>query len=366
MSADMYLMSPLPTLVASGGTGVLGDIVLVSPLPTLAAGTIGTPGVIALEFPLPTLNASGIVGVAGDMFLTMPMPTLVSGHTGGIALTALSPVLAASGGVGSVGSAVLSAYAPSLVASGITQTVGSLSLSALSPTVSISGVTGATGGIAATLQGLSLAASGVTGTVGTASLVLPIFSLECSASHQAIGSIVLEFPALQLTASGVTATTGTSLAFAMHLETQALTQYTNYGLNSMACFNGVYLGATDAGIFALTGATDAGTAIAAVARVGMSDFGTSKIKGIDRTYVGIKSTGEMELRVITDEGTTRRYRLAPTTKTGLHGNSVDVGRGVKSRYWQFEIANSNGADFKLDMIEVKPTIMGRRIGGEEA
>jgi hypothetical protein len=40
---------------------------------------------------------------------------------------------------------------------------------------------------------------------------------------------------------------------------------------------------------------------------------------------------------------------------------VEVGQGLRSRYWQFELTNVDGGDFELDVLELYPLFLGRRV-----
>jgi hypothetical protein len=40
---------------------------------------------------------------------------------------------------------------------------------------------------------------------------------------------------------------------------------------------------------------------------------------------------------------------------------VKIGKGLRSRYWQFELVNIDGADFDLDTIEFHPVLLTRRV-----
>lgn len=40
---------------------------------------------------------------------------------------------------------------------------------------------------------------------------------------------------------------------------------------------------------------------------------------------------------------------------------MKLGRGAKSRYWQFEIANVDGADFELDTLAADEMATARRV-----
>lgn len=223
------------------------------------------------------------------------------------------------------------------------------------------------GGISkATLLQIIAAAQGYSGVVGSSSVRLPLMVAAGQGYVPAIGfSVQLSIPLIIATGTG-RSSGNTWSTIVMHTESQALTEYDNYHFNSFAKFNGVYLGAGDDGIFALTGADDDGVFIDAYARVGITDYGTSHLKRADRLYVGYRTDGNLILRVITEDLVQRDYLLKATGKSGIHGNHIRVGKGVEARYWQFEIRNKDGADFELDMIEVKPTVLSRRIGGGNA
>jgi hypothetical protein len=152
----------------------------------------------------------------------------------------------------------------------------------------------------------------------------------------------------------------------MQTQTRGLWQYTNWPFNSMARFNGVYLGASAEGLFVLAGETDNGAFIQAAARTGITDFGTSHLKRIDKCYVGYRTTGDCVIRVITDQVNVRDYLVTKYGQDGLHGNHTRIGRGVQARYWQFEIRNTLGCRFEFNAIELKPTGLRRRIGGGDA
>jgi len=40
---------------------------------------------------------------------------------------------------------------------------------------------------------------------------------------------------------------------------------------------------------------------------------------------------------------------------------IQLGRGIRSRYWQFELANKDGADFEIDKLELYPVYLNRRV-----
>ena len=206
---------------------------------------------------------------------------------------------------------------------------------------------------------------GLTGAVGDLTRETALLLRVFDGYSPAVGQTARVLQFFQRVMSGSTAVTG-PVVFSMNIGRQALTTYENYAFNSFAKYNGKFLGASDAGVFILTGADDDGTAINAVFRTGMTDFDTSYQKRASRLYLGYRADGDVTTRVITDETDVHGYLLHATSNAGLHGAHVPVGKGIKARYWQFELQNVAGSDFELDSLEVKPIVLRRRIGDMDA
>ena len=206
---------------------------------------------------------------------------------------------------------------------------------------------------------------GLTGAAGTLDRVTEELTRGFGGYSPAIGQAARTLRLFQRVMGGSTAVSD-PIVLSMNTERQALTQYSNYAFNSFAKFNGVFLGASDAGVFELNGADDAGTGISAIARTGTTTFGTSHQKRVDRAYIGYRADGELRLRVITNETVAHDYAVNYRAISGIHGARVPIGKGLKSRYWQFELQNVGGADFEVDEIEIKPIVLRRRIGGQDA
>jgi len=139
----------------------------------------------------------------------------------------------------------------------------------------------------------------------------------------------------------------------------ASTAITGFAFNSFVKHKGKYYGIGDSGICELGGPNDNGAAINAFVGLPKLDFGTNKHKTIPYAYIGVASTGAMVLRVLVG-GATYTY-TARNTSTEMAEQRVDIGRGLKSTYWQFELVNENGVDFKLDTIKFMPIVLERRI-----
>lgn len=145
----------------------------------------------------------------------------------------------------------------------------------------------------------------------------------------------------------------------------APSEYRNFDFNSMARLGDRYYGVNDEGLFLLDGSDDAGDPIEASILTGQLDFGSSYLKRCEYAHVGYTASGELVMKVITtqDGARTERWYKAKTTVAGDDREGrFKLGKGVKSRYWQFEWVNVEGADFELDRVEFTGLIeLDRRV-----
>lgn len=369
------LTLPIPRISASVGfTAPVDTWNLTLPTPTLVAhGFTALVGVAKMGLPVPSLLASGKTGLVGSAVLTLPTPILNAYGPSSARLTLPTPALQATGFTGQVGSAVLLLPIPTLQAAGTLNKVASIALTLPVPTLTGRGLSGQVGLGKMTLPLLTISAGGLAGGIGTAELSLPMAVLAANGYGPLIGVLALQMPVMQLAAQGYQSTTFAQQqadqykAIVLGTESQALTQYLNFNYNSMTQFQGQALAAGPSGLFVVdSGENDNGADIDAAAQVGITDFGTSFLKRVDRCYVGYRTNGNLVLRVYTDEINQRDYLLASSNRAGLHGNHVQIGKGLAARYWQFEVRNQQGADFNINSIELKPTHLRRRIGGGDA
>lgn len=146
----------------------------------------------------------------------------------------------------------------------------------------------------------------------------------------------------------------------VNAKTGAPAEYANYSFNSVAKIGGRYYGASATGLYLLEGDDDAGVAIDAVLRTGRVEVGGGYQARVERAYLGVRSSGKMVLKTITGDQVERWYE-GSYDPAGVDTQRVKLGRGVKSRFWQFELINKNGADFELERIELLPVVLKRRV-----
>lgn len=143
-------------------------------------------------------------------------------------------------------------------------------------------------------------------------------------------------------------------------DTFAHSQYDQFDFDSMCRIGTRYYGAKRDGIYQLDGETDEGAEIPWFLSLPQTDSGTALFKRVPRVYMGIKNAGAFYIRTITDGGKEHVYlfnRQSPSTA----GVGEKLGRGVKSRYWGYDLVGIDGADFELDQIEFFPVVLGRRV-----
>lgn len=154
-------------------------------------------------------------------------------------------------------------------------------------------------------------------------------------------------------------------AWAMNLEgSMPVSQYENFDFNSFAEVGGEYFAANEEGLFRLGADTDAGQPIEAAIGSMMLDLDTSRQKRMQAAYIGYTASGRIVLKVRSeDDGQVVEdwFEAQQQTAAAPRNQMVRIGRGLRSRYWQFELVNVDGADFELDSLEMYPIPLNRRV-----
>lgn len=145
----------------------------------------------------------------------------------------------------------------------------------------------------------------------------------------------------------------------VNMDTSASAQYEDYAFNSFFQRGNDYYGVANDGIYKLEGNTDAGSPIDAFAAFVRSTLSIQSVKHVPTAYIGAASDGALVMRVDVD-GIARYYK-ARTASDVVTNNRVDIGRGARGVYWEFELMNQNGDDFDIADITLLPVIRDRRI-----
>jgi len=150
----------------------------------------------------------------------------------------------------------------------------------------------------------------------------------------------------------------------MNTSNAAFSEYGNYPFNSFAEIYGTYYGAAEDGIYELSGDDDDGQAIDAHIKTGLIDMGTHFIKDVKAAYIGFTATGRLVLKVTASVRGERKeywYEMKPQSSDTMREGRFTIGRGIRSKYWQFEVSNLEGEDFELDGITALYNVLSRRL-----
>lgn len=140
-------------------------------------------------------------------------------------------------------------------------------------------------------------------------------------------------------------------------------QFADRQFNSACKHGDTYLMAAEDGIYEFTEDTGVESVMTYI-KTGKTDFGSDLKKRIVNSYIVYSATGNMVLKVTTSEYgqlQTRNYKMVPPSNSETTDvRRVDIGRGIKSRYWQFELVG-DGVDCDIDEIGMLPIVLSRRI-----
>lgn len=143
-------------------------------------------------------------------------------------------------------------------------------------------------------------------------------------------------------------------------ETGAPSRYENFNFNAYAKLGENYLAADSDGIYLLDGDDDDGAAIDAIATVGRTDFDTPEMKRVTAAYLGLNSSGQVHLTLRTDQNQSSgpyKLRQLPAASTT---ERAKFKRGIKSRYWEFDIQNVDGGDLQVKGAEFETVVVSTR------
>jgi hypothetical protein len=148
-------------------------------------------------------------------------------------------------------------------------------------------------------------------------------------------------------------------AWVANAETNGFTRYENFQFNSFAKIDGEYYGCRDDGIYKLEGVDDAGEPVQSMLSLGKQMFKSTAFKKVHNCYIGVASDGVMYLKVIV-EGEEYLYS-SRRSDMNLMTQRVDLGRGLRATFYEFELYNADGEDFEINNIEFLVAPLTRRI-----
>lgn len=151
---------------------------------------------------------------------------------------------------------------------------------------------------------------------------------------------------------------GDVTTWVLNTRTGSMVNYTNFDFNSFARKGNRYLAASSQGLYVLDGDDDDGDNVLPVLASGFAQFNGSRFAAIGSVYIGLHGTGQFVLKIITGDG--KEYHYAVTAKD-RQTTRVNIGKGLRARYFRYELISTDGGDFDLDSIEFRPVAAQRHV-----
>ena len=149
------------------------------------------------------------------------------------------------------------------------------------------------------------------------------------------------------------------LAYLLSPETMYVSQYSNYNFNGGTKFDHDYLFYNSSGLYKYGGTTDNGTAVTSTVETIAFNFDSSNRKQLPAIYLGVISSGQTYLKVKTD-GKNESYYLLNKMTGNLHTQKIAIGKGLISRYFQFELV-TQADTFNMESIDFYPIELHRKL-----
>ena len=192
-----------------------------------------------------------------------------------------------------------------------------------------------------------------------------VFRVDCADGVQFVDTELLQYifdgkvsEGIEITA-GYVSPNGDFTAWAINTRTSAVTEYRDFAFDSFAQMGRRFVAGNATGLYELNGESDAGSPVVADILSGFLQVGGSKFTAFKAAYLGLSSqSGQFVLKLITGDDRTYVYAV---TAQNMRTTRVNLGKGLKSRYFRFELINADGKDFSMNAIEFIPLVMQRRV-----
>lgn len=363
-------------LIVSGTNDFVGSAML----PSLVSGTIDFEGTNAeapapvlsaeieqtflsfeLSAPVPTLACESVTGNSYEFDCSAPAGELES-HTKDAYLEAPVPTFVAEGFAGVSAAARLDAPVPSVTSTAVVSQIITAQNTARVPTLSSTVAHGTLSTATLATRAPTLLATGYAGSISTASLESPAPTLSAAGYPAFTITFSNVAPPPYLNADLIATLVATYRTWALNLRNGALTEYDNFEFNSYAVFNGVVLACGPAGVVELGAqTTDNGDPINWSVKFGQADFGSSLHKRVPRLYVDGAFSDDVKFTSITVERGSHSYMLVTNGVTDRQQRRVPIGKGPRSRFFQYQLDSVRGCEAKLSSVMVYPSYVHRRV-----
>lgn len=150
---------------------------------------------------------------------------------------------------------------------------------------------------------------------------------------------------------------------AMNARNKSVTEFANFPFNSFTKIGTSWYAAGAGGLYRLgDSTTDDGAQINWALRTGQHDDNEVRLKRIPEVVLGLRSAGNITVRVHADDNVYYDYALPKVKPTTIHQHRVTPGKGMRSRWYSVELRAKQGADLELASLQMNMTDTTRRLG----
>ena len=314
---------------------------------------------ITITSPSPrvTLNDAGTRQIA----IVSPSPRVGIFGAGVISITSVSPLVSLTGTAPQFNIVI---HSPSAVFSvdGLVGELANIEVISPSPEVAFSGSTSVLGTLQLVSPFPGILVDGLTGNIGEIVIVSPSPGVDWNELPLVLGQIAVISPSPILSLHGnVIPVTFNRKAIVMHLFNYAVSEYKNYNFNCLLHFNGVFLGLNEDGVYILDGNDDLGELIQARIKSGVEDFAKDGAITIPReAWLAYRSDDGMQLDIRVDEDEDLPSIIFNKVARKITECREKLDRGIKGRFFTWDLKNVNGSDFSLESLRVLGDIIKRK------
>lgn len=203
------------------------------------------------------------------------------------------------------------------------------------------------------LKAPRLAFAAIADATGTCRLIGPLL-LRHAGAAQASGAFDL---------GDAVARAALESAYAINAETGAVSRYSGFALTAFADVDGATYGVDADGLYVLGGPLRRGDPIAASVTTGLLPLAGNLLSRVEDVRLAMATDGEVIVKARPVEGgQLNEYWYQPVTvSAGVTRERVcEIGKGLQSLYWQFEIHNRAGSAGEIARIDLHPIRLSRR------
>lgn len=138
----------------------------------------------------------------------------------------------------------------------------------------------------------------------------------------------------------------------MNSQTHAMSRYNGLPYRSIAAIGNRLIALGDTGFFELDSDADNGVPVDSMYVTGFEKLGTDKLKRLGNVDIGYSTKNAVSV-LVREYGDTKlsyTYNLPTRTADAPRGGKVTLGKGLRSKYYQFTI---KGQSLNLDYAQVE-------------